>query len=191
MCVHIHAHIHIEKKPNIKIWNTCTARYQFHLYQFVGPHWSRQWLGVVRQQAISWAKVALIVVMWHHWVALGDLASLWIYKKHRCEHVSVSYTLTYTHIHIRTKMLVLWFGMHVLTVAVSLNRCYYHHQIGSINLTHYHVFPWLCTWDVCYIIFCLFLHIHSGKTGILFSLLLCSLWWMQIVRYVLARRSCS
>ena len=28
--------------------------------------------------------------------------------------------------------------------------CYYHHQIGSINLTHcYHIFPWLCAWDVC------------------------------------------
>ena len=35
------------------------------------------------------------------------------------------------------------------------------------------------------------LHIHSGKTGILSSLLLCSLWWVQIVGYVLACRSCS
>ena len=44
--------------------------------------------------------------------------------------------------------------------------CYYHHQIGSINLTlSYHIFPWLCAWDVCYIIFCHLLHIHSGKTG--------------------------
>ena len=71
------------------------------------------------------------------------------------------------------------------------SSCYYHHQIGSINLTHYHIFPWLCAWDVCYIIFCHLLHIHSGKTGILFSLLLCSLWWVQIVGYVLACRSCS
>ena len=31
-------------------------------------------------------------------------------------------------------------------------------------------FPWLCVWDVCYIIFCYLLHIHSGKTGNLFSL---------------------
>ena len=37
-------------------------------------------------------------------------------------------------------------------------------------------FPWLCAWDVCYIIFCHLLHIHSGKTGDLFSLVLCSLW---------------
>ena len=61
------------------------------------------------------------------------------------------------------------------------SSCYYHHQIGSINLIHcYHIFPWLCAWDICYIIYCHLLHIHSGKTGILFSLLLCSLWWVQI-----------
>ena len=71
------------------------------------------------------------------------------------------------------------------------SSCYYHHQIGSINLTHYHIFPWLCAWYVCYIIFCHLLHIHSGKTGILFSLLLCSSWWVQIFGYVLACRSCS
>ena len=44
-----------------------------------------------------------------------------------------------------------------------------------------HFFPWLCIWDVCYIIFCPLLHMHSGKTGILFSLVLCSLWWVQIL----------
>ena len=37
-----------------------------------------------------------------------------------------------------------------------------------INLNHYHIFPWLCTWDVCYIIFCHLLHIHSGNTGFCF-----------------------
>ena len=43
------------------------------------------------------------------------------------------------------------------------SSCYYRHQIGSINLTHcYPIFPWLCAWDVCYIIFCHLLHIHSG-----------------------------
>ena len=68
--------------------------------------------------------------------------------------------------------------------------CYYHHQIGSINVTYcYHIFPWLCACAVCYIIFCHLLHIHSGKTGNLFSLLLCSLWWVQIFGYVLACRS--
>ena len=72
------------------------------------------------------------------------------------------------------------------------SSCYYHHQIGSINVTHcYHIFPWLCAWDVCYIIFCHLLHIHSEKTRILFSLLLCCLWWVQIVRYILACRSYS
>ena len=72
------------------------------------------------------------------------------------------------------------------------SSCYYHHHIGSINLTHcYHICPWLCAWDVCYIIFCHLLHIHSGKTGIFFSLLFRSLRWMQIVRYVLACMSNS
>ena len=48
--------------------------------------------------------------------------------------------------------------------------------------SEYHIFfPWLSAWDVCYIIFCHLLHIHSGKTGILISLLLCSLWWVQIL----------
>ena len=70
------------------------------------------------------------------------------------------------------------------------SSCYYH-QIGSINLTHYHIFLWLCAWDVCYIIFCHLLHIHSGKTVILFSSLLCRLWCVQIFGYVLACRSCS
>ena len=63
--------------------------------------------------------------------------------------------------------------------------------MGSINLTNYHIFPWLCAWDVCYIIFCHLLHIHSRKTGILFSLILCRLWWVQIFGYVLACKSCS
>ena len=52
-------------------------------------------------------------------------------------------------------------------------------------------FSWLRAWDVCCIIFCRLLHKHSWKTGILFSLLLCSLWWVQIVGYVLTCRSCS
>ena len=52
-------------------------------------------------------------------------------------------------------------------------------------------FPWLCAWDVCYIIFCHLLHIRSAKTGNLFSLLLRSLWWVQIFGYVLACRSYS
>ena len=72
------------------------------------------------------------------------------------------------------------------------SSCYCHHQIGSINLSHsYHIFPWPCVWDVYYIIFCHVLHIHSGKTGIVFSSLLCSLWCVQIVEYVMACRSYS
>ena len=49
------------------------------------------------------------------------------------------------------------------------SSCYFHHQIGSIHLSHcYHIFPWLCAWDVCCIIFCHLLHIRSGKIGNLF-----------------------
>ena len=49
------------------------------------------------------------------------------------------------------------------------SSCYYHHQIGSIHISHcYHIFLWLCAWDVCYIIFCHLLHIRSGKPGICF-----------------------
>ena len=40
-----------------------------------------------------------------------------------------------------------------------------------------------CVPKILYIIFCYILHIHSGKTGNLFLLLLCSLWWVQIVGY--------
>ena len=70
--------------------------------------------------------------------------------------------------------------------------CYYHHQIGSIHLSHcFHTFPCLCAWDVCYVIYCHLLYVHSVKTGNLFSLVLCSLWWVQIVGYVLACRSYS
>ena len=72
------------------------------------------------------------------------------------------------------------------------NSCYYHDQIGSIHLSHcYHIFPWLCASDVSYVISCHLLPILSGKTENLFSLLLCSLWWVQIVGYVLTCRSYS
>ena len=55
----------------------------------------------------------------------------------------------------------------------------------------YNIFPLLCAWDVCCIIYCHLLHMHSGKTGILLSLLLCSLWLVQIVGYIWACCSCS
>ena len=63
--------------------------------------------------------------------------------------------------------------------------------IKSEVSTCYHIFPWLCAWDVCYIIFCHLLYIRSGKTGNLFSLLLCNLWWVQIFGYILICRSYS
>ena len=72
------------------------------------------------------------------------------------------------------------------------SSCYYHHQIGSIHLSHcYHIFPWFSARDVCCIIFSHLMYIRSGKTGNLFSFLLCSLWWVQIFGYILACRSYS
>ena len=46
------------------------------------------------------------------------------------------------------------------------NLSYYHHQIGSIHLSHCcHIFLWFCVWDGCTIIFCHLLHIYPGKLG--------------------------
>ena len=71
------------------------------------------------------------------------------------------------------------------------SSCYYHHQIGSIQLTHcYHIFRgcgpemFVTSYSVTY---CIYI---PGKPGI-FSLLLSSLWWMQIFGYVLACGSSS
>ena len=75
---------------------------------------------------------------------------------------------------------------------ISIAHVLYHHQIGSIHLSNcFQFFSWMWAWDVCYIIFYHLLYMHSGKAGNLFSLVLCSLWWVQIVGYVLACRSCS
>ena len=60
------------------------------------------------------------------------------------------------------------------------SSCYYHNQIGCIHLYHHHIFRGsVPAWGVCYVIFCHILHIHSGKTTILFLLLLRSLCRMR------------
>ena len=64
------------------------------------------------------------------------------------------------------------------------SSCCYHHQIGSINISN------------CYHMFCgcvpeMLAISYSWKTGILFSLLMHSLWLVQIVGYDLACRSNS
>ena len=72
------------------------------------------------------------------------------------------------------------------------NPSYYHHQIGSIHLSHCcHIFPWLCVWDGCTIIFCHLLRLYPGKTGTLFPFLMFSLWFLQTSGYIMAGRSCS
>ena len=71
------------------------------------------------------------------------------------------------------------------------NPSYYHHQSGSIQLSHCcHIFPWLCVWDGCTIIFCHLLHIYPGNTGNLFPFLMFSLWYLQMIGYIMTCRSC-
>ena len=50
---------------------------------------------------------------------------------------------------------------------------------------------WLCVWDGCTIIFCHLLHIYPGNTGTLFPLLMFSLWYLQMIGYIMACRPCS
>ena len=67
----------------------------------------------------------------------------------------------------------------------------YHHQIGSIQLSHCcRIFPWLCVWDGCTIIFCHLLHIYPGNTGTLFLLLMFRVGYLQTIGYIMACRSC-
>ena len=103
--------------------------------------------------------------------------------RHTTDQVWVSHThthtCTHTHIYIYSGMALEWLVLIRVDICFTYrwlkgyiySSCYHHHQIGSIHLSHcFHIFPWLCAWDFCYIIFCHLLHIHSGKTGNLFSL---------------------
>ena len=69
------------------------------------------------------------------------------------------------HLIIITKSEISTLPIIIFSVAVCL-RCVLHHILLLITYTF-------------------------RETGILFSLLLCSLWWVQIFGYVLACRSCS
>ena len=70
------------------------------------------------------------------------------------------------------------------------NPSYYHHQIGSIHLSHCcHIFPWLRFWDGCTTILCHLLYIYiyiSGTLGLCFNYL-CSVYWCSV--YGLCKRS--
>ena len=106
-------YIYPYKNPSIVICNTCTTRRRYHLQRFLGRHWSRQWLGVIRQQATSWARddpcccfvaslgrIGLIPSTW-----FGICMNIW---NHRYK--PVSYLHTNTHIHIRTEIVsnIIW-----------------------------------------------------------------------------------
>ena len=71
------------------------------------------------------------------------------------------------------------------------NSSYYHHQIGSIHRFHsWYIFLWLCVWNGCTIILCPLFHIYPGNTGTLFPLLMFSLWYLKMIGYIMACRSC-
>ena len=61
------------------------------------------------------------------------------------------------------------------------NPSHYHHQIASIHFSHYHIFRWLCVWNVWIIIFCHLLHIHPGTPRPCFH------YWCAV--YVICKRS--
>ena len=72
------------------------------------------------------------------------------------------------------------------------NPSYYHHQIGSIHLSHCcHIFSWFCVWDGYTVISCHLWHIYPGSTGTVFPLLMFSIWYSQVIRYIMACRSGS
>ena len=71
------------------------------------------------------------------------------------------------------------------------NPSYYHHQIGSIHLSHCCRIFRGCVSEIVTIIFCHLLHIYLGNTGTLFLLLMFSQWYLQTIGYIMACRSCS
>ena len=65
------------------------------------------------------------------------------------------------------------------------NSSYYHHQIGSIYLSHCcHIFPRLCAWDGCTII-CWQFHIYPGKVGFCVFYYCAVLWCAQIIELIM------
>ena len=67
---------------------------------------------------------------------------------------------------------------------------YYHHQIGS-NLSHCcHIFRGVCLRWLC-IIFCRSFYFDPRKAGLLFSPLPSSLWYVLVIRYIMALWSYS
>ena len=63
-------------------------------------------------------------------------------------------------------------GSHVVVISASQVRWFsshYHHQIGSISLSIFVYFPWLCVW-CCTIIFCQLLHYRSRESWVFVSI---------------------
>ena len=74
-----------------------------------------------------------------------------------------------------------------------LSSCYYHHEIGSINLTHYHISVVVCLRCLLHYVLSLIAYTLRETRDFVFIiiLLLCSSRLLQIVGYVLACSSYS
>ena len=90
--------------------------------------------------------------------------------------------------HSKAKTVCIFLGVYCI-----YSSCYYHHLIGSTHLSHccYIFSVVVCLW--CLLHHTLLLNAYTYRKGreFFFSLLLCSLWWMQIIGYILSWRSYS
>ena len=131
------------------------------------------------------------IIMTHDYShALSTKNACWVYHVERVPKMGLVLSITFCNIW----SCMCWTGPFEFRWLKGYihNPSYYHHQIGSIHLSHCcHIFPFLCVWDGCTIIFCHLLHIYPGNTGTLFPLLMLSLWYLQMIGYIMAGRPCS
>ena len=132
-----------------------------------------------------------IIIMTHDYsLALSTKNACWVYHVASVSKMGLVLSITFLHI----QGCICWTGPFEFRWLKEYihNPSYYHHQFGNIHLSRCcHIFPWLCVWDGCIIIFCHLLHIYARNTGTLFPLLMFSLWYLQMIGYIMACRSCS
>ena len=94
-----------------------------------------------------------------------------------------------------SSVLLYWrWGEHVIRwlKGYVFNPSNYHHQMGSIHLSHFcHIFLWSRFWGGCTIIFCHLLLIYPGNIGTLFPLLMCTLCCVKMIECIMAFGLCS
>ena len=120
----------------------------------------------------------------HYFMCCGEIPNLW-------QLINIQWQIVCYIIDLFTRGLM--FEHWILFNCFVLLRLFEAHgwlDLWCHNCRHYRrSFRWILH-HIDAIPICHLVHIHSAKTGILFSLLLCSLWWVQIDGYVLACRSC-